>query len=148
MTALCVPIVSAQAAYGATWPAEPTEWKKRAFADLLAEGHYPLNLISIGDMEYERIAAKSCSVKGVNIQHAKTIKFIEMPTMEQLEAQLAALADYLSDICEFGYSADWNTVVEKACPSRCTLLAPGQSPQWTAHLQLLVKSSPLSSTPA
>ena len=147
---LGIPIISAQAAYGQMYPADPTMWKKRAFEDLLADGHHPLNLISIGDMDYERVAAKSVRYKpGIEIKYTKTAKLIEMSSIQLLEEQLVHLADVMLDMCEFQHSADWDLQQpdeSSAQPARAPgdedtaadVAAPGSGTVWSSGIEMRV----------
>ena len=128
---LRIPIVSAQVEYGDMCPGNPGEWKKRAFVEKIA-GH-SLNLISIGDSNFERIAAKHAGrTKDGHYAHTKTVKFVDSPSLEKLESELHVLADQLDDLCDLQCSADWNLTLSKTAARG----GRGRGEQWTARVEL------------
>lgn len=69
----------------------PTVWKKVEFLDQVNERTYsdPLHVISIGDAEFERDAARNLKQYGHTVQ---TMKLTICPTIQQLTKQLADIA--------------------------------------------------------
>ena len=104
-----IPVISAQEAFAASCPSgDPTDWKKKAFLREVtsAPGNMAdLNFISIGDSIFERAAAHYVGKrKGVNL--TKTVKFIDMPTIDQLRRQLTMLTQRLDLIYRAERSLD------------------------------------------
>jgi len=94
VTDLRIPIISAQEAFAASCPSgDPTDWKKKAFLrEVTSAGPAAadMNFLSIGDSIFERAAAHYVGKrKGVGL--TKTVKFIDMPTIDQLRRQLTML---------------------------------------------------------
>jgi hypothetical protein len=121
---LGIQILSAQAEYGELYPGEPAEWKKAAFTKNL-EGRL-INLISIGDSIFERFAAQhAASIDDTQIEHVKTVKFIDSPTLAELCTELQVLQGSMAGICELKSSADWDlTLVSNGagpCPSKTVM---------------------------
>lgn len=121
MNELGIRIISAQADYGKKYPGEPAQWKKAAFQEKL--NGRSINLVSIGDSMFERRAAQHAgSIKDDHIEHTKTVKFIENPTIEELCTELQVLASSLDEVCSLKSSADWDlTLVSNQwgpCPQR------------------------------
>lgn len=84
---LDIRIISAQAEYGDIYPGEPNQWKRAAFVQKL-EGR-SINLVSVGDSMFERTAAQNAGrIKDDHIEHTKTVKFIENPSVEELCTEL------------------------------------------------------------
>ena len=90
-------VVSAQDRYKYMFPNKPIEWKRRTFRDVLDAETRPLgrvrNLISIGDGLAEQMAMHAMKAypdtlinNPVNI--VKTVKLLELPTIESLTMQL------------------------------------------------------------
>lgn len=128
---LRIPIVSAQVEYGEQCPGNPGEWKRRAFVEKITGRS--LNLISIGDSNFERIAAKHAGrMKGGHHAHTKTVKFVDSPSLEKLESELHVLADQLDDLCDLQCSADWDVTLSKA-GSQVGLRS---GDRWTARVEL------------
>ena len=127
---LRIPIVSAQVEYGDLCPGNPGEWKKRAFAEKIPGRS--LNVISIGDSNFERLAAKHAGrSKDGHYAHTKTVKFVDSPSLEKLETELHVLADQLDVLCDLQCSADWDVTLSKAGPR-----VRGSGEQWTARVEL------------
>lgn len=66
-----------------------------------------LNLISVGDADYERDAAHAMSRLRC-VQTVKTVKFKESPTLDQLQQQLRKLSPGLSALVKSQESIDVN----------------------------------------
>lgn len=135
---LRIPIVSAQVEYSGRFPGVPSQWKKHAFLErfgpLDGEG---LNLISIGDANFERLATKLAGAaykRNGHLRFAKTVKFVEQPTLEKLEAQLLVLAQTLRTMCMTPQSVDWNMSVQRQNQEE---VQPGTIPPMTATLDLV-----------
>ena len=124
---LNIPIISAQVEYGELFPGQPGEWKKRAFAERLPGRE--INLISIGDSNFERLAAQQAGrSKDGHIAHTKTVKFVDSPTLEKLETELHVLSEQLDELCDLQCSGDWDLTLSKA--------GPRADDQWIARVEL------------
>eukprot|EP01047_Picozoa_sp_COSAG01_P029605 COSAG01_NODE_2034_length_8582_cov_36.288459_6_plen_599_part_00 len=122
LKAMRIPVFSAQSAFGARYPTDPCEWKKHAFsreidahcrrharsygaaaADTAAttaaplQGWSGLNVISVGDSDYEREAAHWVGRRQC-VAAVKTVKFVFTPTVEQLRRQLSELTAQLEPV--------------------------------------------------
>lgn len=83
-------ILSARSTYQHAFPNLPNQWKATAFSDRICST-YPkaseMNVVSFGDSECERNALLSVG-RLCPCSRAKSIKFVERPTVEQLRRQL------------------------------------------------------------
>jgi len=95
-----IEVVSSQALF-AEESACPFEWKARCFAEVAEEfaGEHPegpLQIMSIGDGEFERAAAEACTSALSEAEQArimiKTIKFDDEPTVGRLQQQVVFCA--------------------------------------------------------
>lgn len=108
----CVRIVSARTCYEKDFPNQPKEWKVAAFrseldcrfgsrmmldCDNLKQQQLPLNIVSFGDSIHEREALLVVS-KELQGARAKSVKFVERPTIEQLQRQLELVHGYMDHI--------------------------------------------------
>ena len=112
-----IPIVSAQHDWYAprrrTYNGfdDPTEWKAACFktqVDAFARiSASPINLLSIGDSMYERIAAQGL-LSSDNVGVCKTVKFVDTPkpTIAQLRGQITSLIAGFETIAGAGHSFD------------------------------------------
>ena len=116
MNDMHIPVFSAQVEYGPRFPGKPALWKMHAFSEQLKFGD-SLNLLSIGDANYERFASKAAyRRKDSNISICKTVKFLEAPSLDQLEAQLLALAQALPSLSTETETSDWNLRLDRVGP--------------------------------
>eukprot|EP00164_Ancoracysta_twista_P000026 GFYU01000034.1.p1 GENE.GFYU01000034.1~~GFYU01000034.1.p1 ORF type:complete len:227 (+),score=66.07 GFYU01000034.1:421-1101(+) len=95
-------VLSARSQYEEYFPDSPAEWKVRAFAESLEDTFSnlsELNLISFGDGEFERNAV---IVVGRNLESARTksIKFVDKPSLDQLQRQVELIQNHLPTIAE------------------------------------------------
>jgi hypothetical protein len=109
ITEVGIQVVSAQEAFARSCPSgDPTDWKKKAFLREVSSGACKpadLNFISVGDSIFERAASHYVSKrKGIGI--TKTVKFIDMPTIDQLRRQLTMLTSRLDLIYLSKHSLD------------------------------------------
>lgn len=126
-----VNIVSARSTYQNLFPDSPETWKVEAFRHTLHESFdnkmeveskcYGMNrpaeirnLISFGDSMHERNALKRVS-SDMNNTYCKSIKFVERPTLEQLERQLKIISGSFEYVCTHGGNLDLMLVVEMLC---------------------------------
>jgi hypothetical protein len=110
----CVRIVSARTCHEKEFPNQPKEWKVAAFRSELdcrfgsrmalddslkqqQQHEQPLNIVSFGDSIHEREALLAVS-KELSGARAKSIKFVERPTIEQLQRQLELVHGYMDHI--------------------------------------------------
>lgn len=112
-----IPIVSAQhdwyaprrRTYNGT--DDPTEWKAACFEtqvnSFAATSLGPINLLSVGDSMYERVAAQGLLPKQ-NVGLCKTVKFVDTPkpTIAQLRGQITSLIAGFETIAGAGHSFD------------------------------------------
>ncbi|CAE7564649.1 unnamed protein product [Symbiodinium pilosum] len=97
-------VVSARRRFERTWPGDVFAWKREAFrqvlsswqANALASGG--IDLIVLGDSIVEMEAAHTSSAGIVSPTAVKTVKFKEVPTVEELLEQLAMMNQELASI--------------------------------------------------
>jgi hypothetical protein len=110
-----VRIVSARSTYEEEVD-EPSEWKRLAFAhevnQLAVQSDQQLNVISLGDSLHEQSAVMS--IRGfVPNCFAKSLKFVETPTIEELIDQHEFVNMCFSDVAEHGDHLDVEIGAEK-----------------------------------
>lgn len=98
-------VVSARAEYEHIWPGDPFTWKKAAFEEMLrarqddsklaAAG---INLIALGDnlAEIEAAQTATANLRGRSI--VKTVKFKELPSVDELLGQLRVVMQMLPEL--------------------------------------------------
>ena len=95
-----MPVYSAQTEFGKKYPTDPGKWKQEAFQQMwnvegLLERNCVLNMMVIGDSDFELDAAKSFKKAAPSFTDKrlalKLVKFKEDPTPEQLIRQLQVL---------------------------------------------------------
>ena len=96
-----IQIVSARTAFEATYPVD--EWKVACFTSELAKimghkSHAQQHIISIGDSHYERVALQAFSCK-MPLAKTKSVKFVHVPSMEDLIRQVKLIQTYLGHLC-------------------------------------------------
>lgn len=121
-----VTIVSARSTYQTRFPDCPETWKVEAFRNTFrqcfenkmeVESSWQKscrNLISFGDSHHERNALKRVTSDMKNT-YCKSVKFVERPTLEQLERQLKIISGNFDYVCSHTGSLDLMLVVEMLC---------------------------------
>ena len=88
-----IPIISARNKYQNIFPTDYITWKSLIFLDRLDKNPHIEKLISIGDSNIEKNAAKQSVLLCDSKVECKTIKFIEQPTIILLKKQLIQLEE-------------------------------------------------------
>lgn len=131
--------VSARAKYERQYPEDPFAWKREAFQELLgglspygeAGQHSPVgdltptsgvNLVAIGDSWYEIEAARSMSGLPGAPSSVKTVKFKEVPTVQELLGQLRRSSQELARVVAGAGSASLG-LAAKPLPQHLECLA-------------------------
>lgn len=95
-----IPILSARSTYEGQFPGQPVEWKCHAFGQRLV-GMYEepcrRNILSFGDSHSERKAVQTVT-KDLPDTWCKSVKFIDHPTIDQLERQLVVVLTSLPSL--------------------------------------------------
>jgi hypothetical protein len=105
-------ILSARSQFENLHPSDPTSWKIAAFSQELqrfyADKHPETckNVVSIGDSSYERFALHHVSNAIGPSMKAKSVKFVEKPTVEQLTSQLELVSACFDQIATYNSSLD------------------------------------------
>lgn len=122
-----VNIVSARSTYQHRFPNSPEAWKIEAFRSTIQESFenkmdietkrnsIPVrNLISFGDSAHERNALIHITS---NMKNAlcKSIKFVERPSLEQLERQLKIIDGSLEYVCTHNENLDLMLAITMLC---------------------------------
>ncbi|OQR92973.1 hypothetical protein ACHHYP_03029 [Achlya hypogyna] len=94
-------IVSARTGFEHKYPID--EWKVACFTQELAKimghkSHAQQHIISIGDSHYERVALQAFSCK-MPLAKTKSVKFVHVPSMEDLIRQVKLIQTYLAHLC-------------------------------------------------
>jgi hypothetical protein len=114
-----VRIVSARSRHEKHGLFAPTTWKCLAFEELVAEFYGVFdqsdvalrrNIVSIGDSEYEMEALKWVAT-GTDC-HAKCLKLMHQPCLEQLIEQQEQLAGFVDDVVDHDGNFDYEIGVE------------------------------------
>lgn len=98
-----IQIISAKSTYGHLFEhipntTKPNSWKAYAFdTNIQYDKSSEMNIISFGDSEYERNAILNMCKSRVNCRY-KSIKFIERPTIDQLQRQIEMINSNLKYI--------------------------------------------------
>lgn len=110
-----VRIVSARANHEKHGLFAPTMWKCHAFAEVVAEffsspgdagaAQQRRSIVALGDSEHEMEALKWVTT-GTEC-HAKSLKFVERPCLEQLMAQHELVADFVDDVVDHDGNLDY-----------------------------------------
>lgn len=133
-----VNIVSARSSYQTKYPDQPSMWKVEAFRNGLEQvfqgksvhtheeeektwstpegspgvsGESYRNVISLGDSMHERLALKRVT-SNMESTYSKSVKFVERPTIEQLERELTIISGSFDYLCTYGGNLDLMLVVE------------------------------------
>ena len=111
----CVKIISARSTYERMFPDQPHMWKVEAFRKQIGEsmeaakirrpGVAAWNILSFGDSIHEREALYTVTQNVSNVQ-TKSVKFVERPTIEQLQRQLQVILSCFDYICGYGGNLD------------------------------------------
>mmetsp|Transcript_43172 Transcript_43172/g.101479 ORF Transcript_43172/g.101479 Transcript_43172/m.101479 type:complete len:436 (+) Transcript_43172:91-1398(+) len=103
-------VVSARRKFEYSFPGDPFAWKREAFREVLANrrnGLYGLNLVVLGDSPAEMEAAQT-STMGMSNALVKTVKFKDIPSVEDLLDQLRIIVQDLPSICSDDKSCSRN----------------------------------------
>jgi len=100
-----VNIISARAQYQSQY-SDMMEWKKRSFKKVVSDNNKPINIISIGDADYEYKALIDLN-NHKNKKILKAIKLMNNPTYKTLVDQLCVLYKAIHDICTKPNHIDW-----------------------------------------
>lgn len=92
-----IPIISARNKYETIFPNDYVTWKSLIFLDRLDKNPHIQKLVSIGDSNIEKNAAKQSVLICDSKVECKTIKFIEQPTIKLLKKQLIQLEKKLEE---------------------------------------------------
>lgn len=121
-------IVSARAKYEPLFPGDPFSWKKAAFEELLRSRHSisrfsssGVNLIALGDSHAEIEAAQMATTSLAGSSVVKTVKFKEMPSVDELLGQLRLVMQVLPQLVEADDSQS-KTLVPRSLPPHLAYL--------------------------
>jgi hypothetical protein len=103
-------VMSARAAYEQTFPGEPFAWKRAAFHDILTARQEALpdgmNLVVLGD-SFAEIEAARYGTAHLHIPAVvKTVKFKEMPSVNELLGEVRAVTQVLPELVNEEKSID------------------------------------------
>lgn len=105
-----IKIVSARSLYECEFPDSPANWKVAAFTAEMAQ-LFPmdddLNVLVLGDSMSERDAAHALGDR-LPASRIKTVKFVERPSIDQLQRQIELVQASYQDLCEYTSSFDVN----------------------------------------
>jgi len=112
-----IKVISARTQYEPEYPDNPLEWKVHAFQEQLdecnrfmADGNEK-NIISFGDSIHERDAVQQAG-KWLPNAFIKSVKFVERPTLDQLQREVALLDKCLDHICSCRSNLDLMLTLE------------------------------------
>jgi len=101
-----VKIVSARSKFEPFFPKQLEKWKYEAFKELFEDSFThrgsskrPCHVISFGDSIYERNALLDLVKQAPNAVY-KSVKFVERPSMYQLQKQLDIVFNHMADLCK------------------------------------------------
>eukprot|EP00933_Yihiella_yeosuensis_P071216 TRINITY_DN79415_c0_g1_i1.p1 TRINITY_DN79415_c0_g1~~TRINITY_DN79415_c0_g1_i1.p1 ORF type:complete len:281 (+),score=44.28 TRINITY_DN79415_c0_g1_i1:66-908(+) len=101
-----IKVMSARAAYEASFPGDPYAWKRQAFKEIFAQRRdsglhsQGVNLVVLGDSPAEIEAARHCTKVLNGTSQVKTVKFKEMPSVNELIGELKKVQQDLGKICQ------------------------------------------------
>jgi hypothetical protein len=95
-----VTVKSARADYEPIYPGDPFAWKREAFQDILRPRPRATNLVVLGDSLSEIQAARGSVHCMVDTSLAKTVKFVETPSADELIGQLRRVSVELGQIVD------------------------------------------------
>lgn len=108
-------VVSARSSYEGDFPDSPSDWKVQAFVaemdDVFPDEDEKLecNVLVLGDSMSEREAAHAVASR-LPFSRIKTVKFIERPSIEQLQRQISLVHSSFRDLWDHDGSFDVNLV--------------------------------------
>jgi len=99
-------VMSARAIYETSFPGDPFAWKKAAFKEILQDrqassaalSSVGVNLIVLGDSLAEIQAAQTAAASIHGQSTVKTLKFKEMPSVNELLGQIRAATQVLQEL--------------------------------------------------
>jgi hypothetical protein len=98
-----VVVCSARSTYERMYPERPSSWKQQAFVDHI-RAHFAgcpagtlKNVISLGDSVHERTALHTATKALATVQ-AKSVKFVERPSVEALTRQIDLMLNILPSV--------------------------------------------------
>lgn len=97
-----VRIISARSQYEKLYP-NPLDWKKNAFQYEVDRYGDNVNVMSLGDSNGERYAARQLCGNGIL---RKTVKLIEKPSITQLQQEASYLISNLTNLLEYKGDVD------------------------------------------
>eukprot|EP00479_Gromia_sphaerica_P012932 TRINITY_DN7005_c0_g1_i2.p1 TRINITY_DN7005_c0_g1~~TRINITY_DN7005_c0_g1_i2.p1 ORF type:complete len:305 (-),score=49.52 TRINITY_DN7005_c0_g1_i2:290-1204(-) len=93
-------VVSARSTYECFYPEAPNQWKLHAFSEQIKDfADMKKNVISFGDSQAERQAVRAVT-KELSDTTTKSIKFVERPSIQQLQRQLEVVTEHFHFICD------------------------------------------------
>lgn len=120
-----IAVLSARSCYQNFFPDNPNQWKATAFTDKICatfSKESEVNLISFGDSECERNALLSVG-RVCTSARAKSIKFVERPSIEQLRRQLEMICNNFQFIVQHDGPLDLMLTIS-TCPTTAAPSAP------------------------
>lgn len=115
-----IKVVSARTMYEGDYPNSPSNWKAAAFAaevrEMFVEDNDDLNLLVLGDSTSERDAAHALG-NHLTSSKIKTVKFVERPSIDQLQRQIELVRTSYFDLCEYSSSFDVNLTLSTSTSS-------------------------------
>eukprot|EP00182_Erythrolobus_australicus_P001887 CAMPEP_0185831062 /NCGR_PEP_ID=MMETSP1353-20130828/1257_1 /TAXON_ID=1077150 /ORGANISM="Erythrolobus australicus, Strain CCMP3124" /LENGTH=253 /DNA_ID=CAMNT_0028529085 /DNA_START=393 /DNA_END=1154 /DNA_ORIENTATION=+ len=103
-------VISARSTYEKDFPGNPSDWKIQAFINEIGL-QFPLmdglNILSLGDGVSERDASHAVA-RSLPLSRVKTVKYIERPTIEQLQKQVSLVHSSFNDLHQHDGSFDVN----------------------------------------
>ena len=110
-------VVSARSTYEPEFPDDPLNWKVAAFRAHVEEfcGQFSSssqkNIISFGDSVHERDAIQRVG-NDMSNAFVKSVKFVERPTLDQLQREVALLNNCMDYICNCRSNLDLMLTIE------------------------------------
>mmetsp|Transcript_3476 Transcript_3476/g.6090 ORF Transcript_3476/g.6090 Transcript_3476/m.6090 type:complete len:255 (-) Transcript_3476:329-1093(-) len=107
-----IAVISARSTYEPDFPGNPSDWKIQAFTHEISL-QFPLmdglNILSLGDGISEREASHAVALS-LPLSRVKTVKYIERPTIEQLQRQVSLVHSSFHELYQHDGSFDVNLV--------------------------------------
>lgn len=107
-----ISVISARSTYEPEFPGNPSDWKIQAFTHEISL-QFPLmdglNILSLGDGVSERDASHAVAMS-LPLSRVKTVKYIERPTIEQLQRQVSLVHSSFHELFQHDGSFDVNLV--------------------------------------
>uniref|UniRef100_A0A7S0XME3 Uncharacterized protein n=1 Tax=Erythrolobus madagascarensis TaxID=708628 RepID=A0A7S0XME3_9RHOD len=105
-----IAVISARSTYEPEFPGNPSDWKIQAFTHEIGL-QFPLmdglNILSLGDGVSERDASHAVALT-LPMSRVKTVKYIERPTIEQLQKQVSLVHSSFNELYQHDGSFDVN----------------------------------------